>query len=82
MKAITKVAGIGFALFMALSLIGFSIGIADAKFEVFKQEKENHPDLKCATCHIVPVPKKGDEDKKLNETGKFYQQNKTFPPKK
>lgn len=79
MKASVKVLAI--AIFAVLS--GFSsAGITDAKYEFFKQEKENHPDLKCATCHITPVPKKGDEDKKLNETGKFYEQNKTLPPKK
>jgi hypothetical protein len=65
--------------FVMLVFILISFGVADAKYEIFKQEKENHPDLKCATCHIAPVPKKGDEDKRLNETGKFYQKNKSFP---
>lgn len=78
MRTIVRVGEVGFIILVAV-LISFSS--VDAKFEFFKQEKANHPDLKCVSCH-VSVPKKGDEDKKLNETGRFYQENKSFPTKK
>ena len=77
MRAIGSAVVGGFGILAML--LAFSV--ADAKPEVFQKEKANRPDLKCASCH-VSIPKNGGEDKKLTETGKFYQQNKSLPTHK
>jgi len=77
MRAIGSAVVGGFGILAML--LAFSV--ADAKPEFFQKEKANRPDLKCASCH-VSIPKNGDEDKKLTETGKFYQKNKSLPTEK
>ena len=56
----------------------FFAGVVQAKPEFFMNEKANQPGLTCKTCH-VSTPAKGDADKKLNETGKYYQEHKKLP---